>query len=161
MNLFPYVLVRLGGLSFDKLADYTLWEEDISEITFNQQLALMRVRLQQFANHPILQNGLVLSAPSLLNRIPSFQKRTPEQFRKKERQTERTLMQFLTRIITKTSPFSTFNQIGILSIANQHALLEKTTFHNRQSHIRVNNYFTWYALSAKCSDCQSRRTNYS
>ena len=53
--------------------------------------------LQVLSNYSNLQNGLVLSSPALLSRISNYQQKTPYQFRKKELQTERALMQYLAR----------------------------------------------------------------
>ena len=95
MQLFPYSLIRIGGLPFEELAQFNIGSDELSEKEFNERLYNARIALQELALHPSLQNGLVLSAPTLLDRITSFRKRTPNQFRKKERQTERTIMQLI------------------------------------------------------------------
>ena len=147
--------MRIGGIPFEKLdalcinvslfdeiyqSVETLQNNSELEIQFNQALILIRENIKNLSKESALTNGLVLSAPSLLDRITSYQKKEIAGFRKKEKQTERTIVQYLTRIATKTSPFSTFNQIGLAEIKEQSSLIENAEFSSNQSFVRINNY---------------------
>jgi hypothetical protein len=155
MNLFPHILMRIGGIPFEKLdvlcLDVSLFEEihqsietlqdDVElENKFNQELIRIRENIKELSKETALRNGLLLSAPSVLDRISSYQKKEIADFRKKEKQTERTIVQYLTRIATKTSPFSTFNQIGLAEIKEQPSLIKNAELISNQSFVRINNY---------------------
>ena len=106
----------------------------------HQDLIRIRENIKELSKETALRNGLLLSAPSVLDRIASYQKKEIADFRKKEKQTERTIVQYLTRIATKTSPFSTFNQIGLAEIKEQPSLIENAELISNQSFVRINNY---------------------
>ena len=78
------------------------------EALYAQKSLEDRKLLQALSSSPQLQNGLLFSSASLIDRIQSFQQRPAIDFRKKERQTQQTVLQYLSRIIFKTSPFNTF-----------------------------------------------------
>jgi hypothetical protein len=130
------------------------------EITFKKafEIHLERAQktLQTLSNHSNLQNGLVLSAPSLLSRIPNYQQKTPIQFRKKELQTGRALMQYLARMALKTSPFSTFNQISSIELGKEKGILESGKIQNTRTHLRLNNYLFFYFKNLIIQDLPTR-----
>ena len=147
--------MRIGGIPFEKLDALCINDlffdkihqsieklQNASELKnqFNQELNRIRENIKNLSKEPALTNGLVLSAPSLLDRIASYQNKEITRFRKKEKQTERTIVQYLTRIATKTSPFSTFTQIGLAELKEQSALIENADFTTNQSFVRINNY---------------------
>ena len=147
--------MRIGGIPFEKLdtlnINALLFEEIYESIEiaqnsselenkFNEELICIRENIKTLSKETVLTNGLVLSAPSVLDRIASYQKKEIARFRKKEKQTERTIVQYLTRIATKTSPFSTFTQIGLAEIKEQSSLIENAKLTSNQSFVRINNY---------------------
>ena len=147
--------MRIGGIPFEKLdtlnINALLFEEIYESIEiaqnsselenkFNAELICIRENIKILSKETVLTNGLVLSAPSVLDRIASYQKKEIARFRKKEKQTERTIVQYLTRIATKTSPFSTFTQIGLAEIKEQSSLIENAKLTSNQSFVRINNY---------------------
>ena len=62
--------------------------------------------LQTIAQYPDFQRALLFSSHSLLQQIPSFITKSPEQWGKKERHTADGLLQYATRMATKTTPLS-------------------------------------------------------
>lgn len=126
---------------------------------FVNALPIIRQNIQRLSLHPNLQNGLILSAPSLLERIKKFNSKSLTDFRKKEFQTERTVMKYLTRIATKTSPFSTFNQIGALKMEKSETSnlsFQNLLGFNQQSIIRLNNYLLYHFKRVIFSNKNSR-----
>jgi len=129
------------------------------EALYAQKLLADREALQALSASPQLQNGLLFSSASLIDRIRSFQQCPAAAFRKKERQTQQTVLQYLSRIVFKTSPFSSFcglalkdlNRVGekpgqkdrLLQLNNYllahlQERLEETPAFYRQLHIRRN-----------------------
>jgi len=82
------------------------------EYTFKNEVSLLRHRLQHMIKDDVLQKGLVLSSQSLYNCIPSYLSK-PEPVNKKDFQTERGLMKYISRMYAKTSPFSTFSKLSL------------------------------------------------
>ncbi|KAA5541580.1 lantibiotic dehydratase [Adhaeribacter rhizoryzae] len=119
-------------------------EEEKTAATYAQLLYASRQHLQQLAHDESLQKGLVLSSQSLLNALKDYTQQEPNTFRKKEFQTEQSLLKYLTRMYTKTSPFSTFNNLalGTLAALPNEVIRVKTNPEAEKSvvsHIRLNN----------------------
>lgn len=94
-----------------------------------------------------LKKGLVLSSRSLLERLESYNKREIDQFRKKELQTEISLLQYLTRMYAKTSPFSTFTNLAVVKNDEGAHAIDLTHHKNSEEvkgHIRLNNFLLKY-----------------
>lgn len=114
------------------------------------QMALLssRVALQRYSNNEVLKKGLVLSAPDLLDRLPTFEKKEPKDFRKKDYHTEKSLIKYMTRIAGKTSPFSTFTNLAIMKIGDKGPKIfsgaSSVTSSHVRSTIRINNYLLKY-----------------
>jgi len=70
-------------------------------------------QLYQEANQEDLLKGMSLSSHSLFQRLLDLKKKPAHSFRKKEKQTLRSLWTYLSRIVYKVSPFSTFTQLAI------------------------------------------------
>lgn len=78
---------------------------------FEAELLQHKINLQQLAQHPNFQNALPLSSISFAKSLQRYLDKSPKDFRKKELQTERTVMQYITRMAAKTSPFSSFTPL--------------------------------------------------
>ena len=117
-SLFPYVLIRQSTLPLDLVSALGTKENTPEETLFNEILHQNIAALKSFSDNPVLQNGLLYSSHSLLERLPSFRDKPSVLFRKKEWQTARTLAQYLTRIAAKTSPFAGFTAIGVAGTGN-------------------------------------------
>lgn len=113
---------------------------------FDQSLESNRLVFKQLVQQDSLYNGLLVAAPSLLNQTSNYLKKTSDAFRKKELQTELSLLKFLTRMYTKTTPFGTFTNIGIAQpqwLPNQ-SMPQVSFLSEVTSEVQVNNYlFLW------------------
>ncbi len=119
---------------------------EAGEAIFDKELAANRSAFKDLIDLPSLKDGLVLSSQVLLNRIPGYIERCPDRIRKKEAQVEQSLLKYLTRIYTKTSPFSTFTNLASAATAKLESPYEMK--HEEQNaiegHIRLNNYLYSY-----------------
>ena len=97
-----------------------------------------RHRLQALVDTPALLLGLPFSSTSSEQRLRSYRHKDPLRFRKKELQSERTLLQFLTRMASKTSPFSHFTTLSAQAFG------QRTGMGRSQSKIHLNNYLLAY-----------------
>ncbi|ADB40216.1 lantibiotic dehydratase [Spirosoma linguale] len=117
---------------------WQLWEE-----TYQNSLMAHRSYLQTLACNETLKQGLALSSPDLVANLDSFTHATPKLFRKRENNTEQSLLKYLTRMVTKTSPFSTFTNIALGRLYDKTNLLYKLEYdHELQiiGHVRLNNH---------------------
>lgn len=89
-------------------------ESDFTKVYEKVIIAHRRI-LQQQTTEPILLNGLLLSSRTLMDQLPKYSLSDPARFAKKQFQTERALLQYLSRICCKTSPFSAFTQLSVFS----------------------------------------------
>lgn len=132
----------------EKLQSYILLLKELKEKEqsggsfYIDELISGRKVLKALVNSEHLKKGLILSSRTLLNRLDSFQKRPVDKFRKKEHQVEQSLLQYLTRMYTKTSPFSTFTNLSVGAINEDKQGIEMTAINGQQvkGHIRLNNY---------------------
>ena len=84
---------------------------------FDRDLLRVRGELRSLAGRENLQKGLVTSSHSLLERIKKYYLGDqPFQVNKKFLQTEQGLFQYVSRIYSKTSPFSTFTNLAIADV---------------------------------------------
>ncbi|MCP5053355.1 MAG: hypothetical protein GY940_39690 [bacterium] len=80
------------------------------EEIFSREVAAARKNLHRLAADETLQKGLLLSSQSLLKRVPGYlSKEFPTH--KKDFQIERGLIKYISRMYSKTSPFSTFTNL--------------------------------------------------
>lgn len=109
-----------------------------------------RTILKDIVDTEHLKKGLILSSRTLLNRLESFKERPVDQFRKKEYQVEQSLLQYLTRMYAKTSPFSTFTNLSLGKIEeNVEGGIRITSLNEKEQvkgHMRLNNYLLKYLV---------------
>jgi len=74
-------------------------------------------QLQDIARGTEFQRALLFSSHALLGQLPRFAETPVEQFAKKERQTALAVLQYATRMATKTIPLSRFVTVAIGSAA--------------------------------------------
>lgn len=107
------------------------------------QINKIRQKLQLQSQEEYLKKGLVLSSHELIKSLEKYSSTSVCEFRKKEYQTETSLLKYLTRISTKTTPFSTFNNltIGVLDDAshNSYYCNDKQIDNVTNHFIRLNN----------------------
>jgi hypothetical protein len=123
------------------------------EAVYSHEVARVREHLRDLVQHDNIQMGLILSSQSLLKfGIPSYLE-TKEISTKRDMKTEQSLIKYLSRIYTKTSPFSTFTNLAIAQIdVDKHDIhgeqglwhTDKELETNPVSHIRLNNYLYQY-----------------
>ena len=82
------------------------------ENLFEKEAGEQRCKIQQLAKNPNFQKALPLSSISFAKRLQRYLDKNPADFKKKELQTERTVMQYLARMSAKTSPFSSFTTLS-------------------------------------------------
>ncbi len=112
---------------------------------FKREISDSRTRLKGVAQLESLQKGLLLSSQLLLNNIQGYVERDPATLRKKELKTEESLVKYLTRMMAKTSPFSTFTNLAMGTVEPQtkpEKILKTDDNGPKQvtSHICLNNY---------------------
>lgn len=87
-------------------------------LTYNEEVNRQYSFLINFFCTPSFQKGLLQSSHSLFRQLQKLLDKEPKAFRKKERQTLKTLAKYFYRISTKTSPFSHFTTLDLLSNRN-------------------------------------------
>ena len=140
----------------DKLNNYLQLNATIktsiekAEIHYLQTLQQNRLVMKELVNSDSLKKGLLLSSKSLLDRLDSYTSRGIENFRKKELQVEQGFIKYLTRIYTKTSPFSTFTNLAMAELAEGNKSVAINISHTSKKkvkgHIRINNFLLKYLL---------------
>ncbi|MCW3466694.1 lantibiotic dehydratase family protein [Chitinophaga nivalis] len=139
---FPAQLQRYQQLHSRTRLLQTTWQ-----YYYAQRLLQHRQQLQQLAGNEQLQQGLLLSSPTLYEQLPAFLAADPAGFRHKEQKNEYSLLRYLTRMAFKTSPFSTFTYTGITAVT---AACQAITLHTTapvSSGIRLNNGLFSYLQS--------------
>ncbi len=163
MKSNPYILIRLAGWSSDKLTALSI--RDDLEMTEKQWIQIKKIHtnhLLTLSQDPILQNGLLFSSHSLLERIGQLNQKSLNNFRKKENQSLRAITQYLGRIATKTVPFSSFTMISLLNnsqlkLRKQYQLnvsyihnkaIKSNTLYLNPSISRINRQYFWFSMKA-------------
>lgn len=112
---------------------------------YSEEVIQARRTLQTLAKNETLQQGLVLSSRALLESIENYSYSDVKTFTKKELRTELSLLKYLVRMCTKTSPFSTFTQLSTAEMRNIPDRVIESYGDNASErpyamHIRLNNY---------------------
>lgn len=121
-----------------------------SEDLYNSELTQTFRQLNKLSQDPNLRKGMILSNQSLIDNMDKYIPRVLlSRPKKKEWQTILGMMKYLTRMTTKTSPFSTFNSIGLGKIED---FLPKDWDYQGdwgvKSVVRLNNYLFAYLKEA-------------
>ncbi|GGX17975.1 lantibiotic dehydratase [Aquimarina muelleri] len=72
--------------------------------------------IQELSKNELFQKGVRLSSKVFYNQLDTFSKKTILSFGKKEARLEYSLLRYLTRMYFKTSPFSTFTNLGLANL---------------------------------------------
>ena len=113
---------------------------------YEVQLQQDYLQLKRISQLPVFLNGLTMSSHSIYNRVLSLQKKEVAEFRKKEKQTARTLFQYFSRIGAKITPFSSFTQLSVFDI-NQ----KKNSIQKGESCFRLNALIFGYLKEVLCT----------
>ncbi|HTS97069.1 MAG TPA: lantibiotic dehydratase [Streptosporangiaceae bacterium] len=97
------------------LRDRTRWEQLRARgpVILAAETGAARGRLRALASDPRLRHGLLLASPSLDAALGSYLRRESGDLGKRERRTERALLEYVHRVAAKTSPFSTFTGVAL------------------------------------------------
>jgi hypothetical protein len=113
-----------------------------------EALIQSRRRLQQLSKSDFLRKGLLLSSLDLLGALGDYSLADPSQFKRRELHVENSLYKYVTRIVTKTSPFSTFSNLVMGAIDPSVLTIDMPfvggTSGHVQSHVRLNNFLFRY-----------------
>ncbi len=85
---------------------------------YHTQLAQLRTQFKTVVTQPTFQQGLLFASHSTFNRLQSYLNKPLAQHRKKELQTELSLWQYYSRMLTKTSPFSSFTRLSVANFSD-------------------------------------------
>jgi len=127
------------------------------EDVFSREVTQLRKNLHALAADEKLQKGLLLSSQSLLKRIPAYTAKESH-LQKKDLQTERGLVKYISRMYAKTSPFSTFTNLVMAKPASSPGpeksflWLENDKKAKVINHIRLNNYLYHYLETLLCKN---------
>ncbi|MDX1911829.1 MAG: lantibiotic dehydratase, partial [Saprospiraceae bacterium] len=98
------------------------WERALEQVqrqetSFEQDLLKNYSALQKLARNTSLQRALLFASHDLLDRLPDFAEKMPDQLDKKDRRTALSLFQYATRALFKTSPLSRFTTLQCLDLS--------------------------------------------
>lgn len=88
-------------------------QKNTLESAYHTALSAGFHQLQSLAEDPDIQAALLYASHDLLRQLPALQKKTPEAWRKKEKQTALALARYVARAASKTTPFSRFGMVGL------------------------------------------------
>ncbi len=137
---------------------------EVGKEGYFQEVANARKKIHEFAEDDSFQKGLLLSSYSLFKYgIPSYLRRNSMQLNKEELKVEFSLLKYASRMYSKTSPFSTFTNLGLGKISS--AINEKEAIflginskedraYYVSSRVRLNNHLYAYlkGLLVKCQE---------
>ncbi|UII21878.1 lantibiotic dehydratase [Fulvivirga ligni] len=143
-------LLALTPVLAGKLSEYLALIDNIKRVEkegeniYQNENEAAKSILKRLVSSSTFQKGLLLSSKNLLDRISAYQK--GKITRKKELQVESSLLQYLSRIYTKTSPFSTFTNLSQVHLDADiiNKKVRVTSEAQVISHIRLNNYLFKY-----------------
>lgn len=75
--------------------------------------------IQSYATHPTIQRALLFSSHSLFQQLPAFSRISPEEWHKKERKTADSLLKYVFRAATKTTPLSRLATVSMQRLSHQ------------------------------------------
>ncbi|MCH8957633.1 lantibiotic dehydratase, partial [candidate division KSB1 bacterium] len=122
------------------------------ESVYEREVQRCRKNFRDLVQEENFQKGLLLSSQSLLQRTQKYLEKDMCSLKKGDFKTEQSLIKYLSRMYTKTSPFSTFTNLAMgkitpgkaNKITNGLLDLNRTEEPKILSHIRLNNYLYQY-----------------
>ena len=108
------------------------------EKVYEERFILSVKRLQILSKEDNFQKGVLQSSQSFYHQIRSFQLSNTTTLNKKLRQTSRSLAQYIYRAATKTSPFSHFTTLDLMSLEG--GLFQSEKKGERNSFLQYNNF---------------------
>jgi lantibiotic biosynthesis protein len=121
--------------------------ELLFQSTFQSEEKIKAKEFKKILKQDTMRKGLLLSSQILLEQGEKFLK-DPNMSVKKKRQFETGIIKYWSRLCTKTSPFSTFTNLGISKFNAGNTLIEvENNDATITSHIRLNNLLFDYLIS--------------
>jgi lantibiotic biosynthesis protein len=121
VSLLPQALQHDFQVYLNKIEQFTLFRNQCS-LKFGEEQNIQRKQVQEMAQQPELQNGLLLSSPLLYEQLSGFSKKDTDRFKQKEHRVMFSLLRYLSRMAFKTSPFSCFTYTGLATLGNTEKL---------------------------------------
>jgi len=124
---------------YSGLKDAIKAAEEILNLSCDNEINELRNKIRELSKNEVLNLGLNLSSHSFSERLSKYAEST--EINKETLKTELSLIKYLTRISTKTSPFSYFTSTGLSTLQNDKDI-EKTSIRGieRTNILRINNY---------------------
>src|SRR5699024_3298699 len=107
-HLSRYCRLSKLGITFASQFD-NIYENKLFEI---------RKNLKDLLDNALLKNALLFSSRILLKQLRKYCQKNINEFSRNEIKAENGFIKYLTRMKTKTSPFSTFTSLSIASVDN-------------------------------------------
>jgi lantibiotic biosynthesis protein len=127
--------------SIQSLIDFRENSEEFhaqTAILFTKETFGIRQKYKQLLKNQAFQQGLVLSSHCLHDDLKKYLRKSPLKFTASDIQTELGLLKYLTRMTTKTSPYSTFNHLNFAKISAQNTDFKQVGDEPFESYIRLN-----------------------
>lgn len=116
VNIFENNNIFNKLLIYNDLIDKIIKINHLIKIEFEKENLRIKTKLQTLSHHIDFQNALPLSSISFAKSLQKYWDKNPKDFRKKELQTEQTVMQYIARMAAKTSPFSSFTKVNSFTL---------------------------------------------
>jgi lantibiotic biosynthesis protein len=143
INLLPQTLQNDLQVYLNKMEELTLFKNECT-LKFEEEQNIHRKQIQEIAQRPELQNGLLLSSPLLYEQLSTFVKNRTDNFKQKEQRVMFSLLRYLSRMAFKTSPFSSFTYTGLATLSVTGKI---NTIHEVGSRLKLNNAIFEYLKS--------------
>lgn len=125
MQRSPFYLLRIPSLNLEDLEN--LKYDGSSGLDFFKQFEKNEEQLIEFAKNEDLLNGLQYSSQLFLNSLKKLKKKLPSSYKKKDRQVQRRLLDYIHRMTFNASPFSTFSFVQLQNDKHR-AIIPKEAF---------------------------------
>ncbi len=150
-NLSKAILIQLSGHlpgflreQLDNYLSTIAYQGELTEkgrVEYETLLQELRQDFKQLVGNTIFTKGLVLSSGSMLRASKKYLEK--EDLNKSDKRTEIGLLQYLTRVYAKTSPYSTFTNLSVADFKDEPQLVsiapQKYT-NEIKGHVRINNF---------------------
>jgi hypothetical protein len=111
-NIFQDNIIFNNLLIYNGLLDESIKINEVLETQLLIEDLRIKRALQILSKNPNFLNALPLSSILFAKSLKNYWAKNPKDFRKKELQTEQTIMQYIARMAAKTSPFSSFTKVS-------------------------------------------------
>ena len=112
MEQSPFYLLRIPSFSIGDLGSLSYLHEEGHD--FDDQVIQIQKNLLELAAHEDLLNGLQFSSQLFLKSLLKLKKKSIASLKKKDRQIQRRLLEYLHRMLFNASPFSSFASVQLL-----------------------------------------------